>query len=130
MRKIKADINQKDRIVIVNVTGGHRFYYQPTGSKELIYLFGTEDFSGSVYTYFRDKGRNIDGSGYSLTIREIYNFRNYHNTKLANVINRIPAMVDYVVREYLETEAEYTDKRHRSKKAICRYDHENLDFAA
>ena len=26
MKKIKADVSQKDRIILVSVEGGHRFY--------------------------------------------------------------------------------------------------------
>ena len=36
MKKIKADVNQKDRVILVSVEGGHRLYYQPAGSAERV----------------------------------------------------------------------------------------------
>lgn len=98
MRKIKACVDQKDRIVCVTVPGSHEFYYQPTGSGERTLLF-TTPFSGSVFTYFRDKGRNMGGRrGFSLTIREIYKFDRYYNVKLTAVVGNIPAAVDRALR--------------------------------
>ncbi len=102
MKKIKASFDQKDRIVCVTNQGCHEFYYQPVGSKERILLFMTDEFSGSVFAYFRDKGRNMNGKGFSLTIRELYEFKRFHNIKLTNIINRTPVMIDYVLRERLE----------------------------
>ena len=104
MKKIKASFNQKDRVVCVTGQGFHKFYYQPVGSKERIQLFTTDDFSGSVFDYFRDKGRNMNDRGFSLTIKELYEFKRFHNVKLTNVINRIPMKIDYVLRERIKTE--------------------------
>lgn len=99
MKKIKASFDQKDRIVCVTNQGCHEFYYQPVGSKKRILLFMTNEFSGSVFAYFREKGRNINGRGLSLTLRELYEFKRFYNVKLTTVINRIPVMIDYVLRE-------------------------------
>ena len=99
MRKIKSSFNQKDRVICVTVPGGHEFYYQPAGSRDRILLFVTRGFSGSVFAYFRDKGRNLEGQGHSLTVRELYRFKDFRNVKLTAVIQRIPAMIDYVLRE-------------------------------
>lgn len=111
MKKIKASFEQKDRIVCVTNQGCHEFYYQPVGSKERIPLFMTDEFSGSVFAYFRDKGRNMNGRGFSLTIRELYQFKRFHNVKLTSVINRIPTMIDYVLREQV-------DQKEAEKKTI------------
>lgn len=102
MRKIMASFDQKDRVVCVTNQGCHVFYYQPVGSKERILLFMTDEFSGSVFAYFRDKGRNMNGRGFGLTIRELYAFKRFHNVKLTSVINRILTMIDYVLRERLD----------------------------
>ena len=102
MKKIKASFDQKDRVVCVTDQGYHKFFYQPVGSKERILLFVTNEFSGSVFAYFRDKGRNMNGRGFSLTIRELYEYKRFRNVKLTTVINRIPVMIDYVLRERLE----------------------------
>ena len=104
MRKIKACIDQKDRVVCVTVPGGHEFYYQPSGSKERTLLF-TSPFSGSVFAYFRDKGRNMGGRGFSLTIREIYEFDRYYNVRLTAVVGKIPAAVDRILRRRVWEEA-------------------------
>lgn len=103
MKKIKAQVNPKDRVVCVTVTGAHKFYYQPYKSKERMYLFTTEDFSGSVFAYFRDNGRCMSGCGFSLTIKELYEDRkSYRNPKIAKIFERLPVMIDYVLREHTE----------------------------
>ena len=104
MKKINNSlVNQKDRIVCVTVTGAHKFYYQPSKSKERLYLFTTEDFSGSVFAYFRDNGRCMGGRGFSLTINELYEDRNmYRNPKIGKIFDRLPVMIDYVLRENAE----------------------------
>lgn len=99
MKKINANINQKDRVICVTVNGGHEFYYQPARSNERILLFTRDEFSGSVFSFFRDNGRNLSGRGYSLTIKELYEFRKFKNPKLTRVIERIPVMIEYVLRE-------------------------------
>ena len=104
MKKINNSlVNQKDRIVCVTVTGAHKFYYQPSKSKERLYLFTTEDFSGSVFAYFRDNGRCMGGRGFSLTINELYEDRKmYRNPKIGKIFDRLPVMIDYVLRENAE----------------------------
>lgn len=104
MKKINnSSVNQKDRIVCVTVTGAHKFYYQPSKSKERLYLFATENFSGSVFAYFRDNGRCMGGRGFSLTIKELYEDRKmYRNPKIGKIFDRLPGMIDYVLRENAE----------------------------
>ena len=99
MRKINAKFDQKDRVICVTVDGGHEFYYQPVRSNERILLFTMDKFSGSVFAYFRDRGRNLSGSGFSLTVEQLYSFKNFKNPKLTHVIERFPGMIEYVLRE-------------------------------
>ena len=101
MKRIKnSSVNPKDRIVCVTVKGAHKFYYQPCKSKERLYLFTTEDFSGSIFAYFRDNGRCMGGRGFSLTIKELYEDRKmYRNPKIGKIFDRLPGMIDYVLRE-------------------------------
>ena len=99
MRKINAKYNNSDRVVCVSIPGKHKFFYQPAGTRERIWLFDTKDFSGSIFDYFHDKGRNMNDRGFSLTIRELYEFKKYHDRSLAAVIKRIPSQVEYVIRE-------------------------------
>lgn len=91
--------DNKDRIICVSETGKHKFYYQPVGTKERLWLFDTKSFSGSVFAFFRKRGRNIDDIGFSMTLRELYAAGNGHNAKINKVLDRIPAQVDYVLRE-------------------------------
>lgn len=99
MRKIKsASISQKDRVICVTVQDSHKFYYQPASSKERIFLFATNCFSGSVFAYFRDRGRALRDREFSLTIKELYEFNHFHNKKLVKIHDRILLMIDYVVR--------------------------------
>ncbi len=101
MKKIKnSSVNKKDRIVCVTVTGVHEFYYKPYKTNERIYLFATKDFSGSIFVYFRDNGRCMGGRGFSLTIKELYEDRKmYRNPKIWKIFDRLPGMIDYVLRE-------------------------------
>ena len=101
MKKINnTTVNQKDRIVCHTVTGAHKFYYQPSKSKDRLYLFTTENFSGSIFAYFRDNGRCMGGRGFSLTIKELYEDRKmYRNPKIGKIFDRLPGMIDYVLRE-------------------------------
>lgn len=104
MKKINnSSVNQKDRIVCLTVTGAHKFYYQPFKTKERFYLFSTEVFSGSIFAYFRDNGRCMGGRGFSLTIKEIYEDRKmYRNPKIGKIFDRLPGMIDYILRENTE----------------------------
>ena len=130
MKKIKASFNQKDRIVCVTEQECHKIYYQPVGSREQILLFKTDEFSGSVFAYFRDKGRNLNGRGFSLTIRELYEFKHFHNVKLTTVINRIPTMIDYVLRERLDRMETENETITTSEEATRGNRYEDRELAA
>ena len=119
MKRIKsASVDKKDRVVCVTVTGAHIFYYQPCGSDKRFYLFTTEDFSGSVFVYFRDHGRCADGRGFSLTIQELYEDRRmYRNPKIGKLFDRLPGLIDCVLRENTERK-EPDNRKHRAKKAV------------
>ncbi len=124
MKKIKASFDQKDRIVCVTNQGCHEFYYQPVGSKKRILLFTTDEFSGSVFAYFRNKGRNMSDIGFSLTIKELYQFKEYHNRKLAAVMKRIPGQVEYVIREHSEGERSNNMQAISRVSDYCHSDHD------
>lgn len=121
MRKIKTCVNQKDRVVCVSVPGSHEFYYQPSGSKERTLLF-TTDFSGSVFAYFRDAGRSKGERDFSLTIKELYEFKRYYNIKLTTVIERIPSAIDCVLRNRIR-EREEAKSIPTSLRKMSGYDH-------
>ncbi len=98
MKRINALHNDGDRIICKTSLGKHEFFYQPVGTREKLWLFST-DFSGSVFIYFRDFGRRMDESGFSLTLKELYKFKDYRNYKLANLMDRIPKQVEYAIKE-------------------------------
>ena len=125
MKKINANFSQKDRVICVTEQDTHKFYYKPANSKERTLLFAT-DFSRSVLDYFRNKGRATDGNGYEITLRELYAFKDFRNYKLSKLMERIPGMIEYVIREYLTPEEKSTAKLicHK-KKAILK----NVDYA-
>lgn len=99
MKKINKKHDNKDRIICVSDTGKHKFYFQPVGTKERLWLFDTKNFSGSVFAFFRKNGRNLDGIGFSMTVKELYEVGNGHNVKIAKILDRIPTQVEYVLRE-------------------------------
>lgn len=131
MKKIKnSSVNNKDRIVCVTVTGAHKFYYQPYKSNERLYLFTTEDFSGSVFAYFRDCGRCMDGRGFSLTVKELYEDRKmYRNHKIGKIFDRLPGMVDYVLRENNE-QKEQVKQNQKAMKKNDKFNYEDRELAA
>lgn len=99
MKKIKAKHGNKDRIICVSETGKHKFYFQPAGTKERLWLFDTKNFSGSVFAFYRKYGRNLDDIGFSMTVKELYEIGNGHNVKINKILDRIPTQVEYVLRE-------------------------------
>ena len=130
MKKINSSsANQKDRIVCVTVSGAHNFYYQPYKSKERFYLFAIEDFSSSVFAYFRDNGRCMGGRGFSLTIKELYEDRKmYRNPKIAKIFDRLPGMIDYVLRENAEQKEQV--KYNKNVKNAGKVIYEDRELAA
>lgn len=104
MKKIKAMFDKNDRIICISVPGKHQFFYQSARTNERIWLFDTKDYSGSIFDYFRTKGRNMSDRGFSLTIKELYEFKEYHNHKLAMLMERISGQVEYVIRERSKSE--------------------------
>lgn len=113
MKKIKHSINQKDRIVCVALPNEIRFYYQFFDTGERIALNVSKDdrkkpFSGSIFNYFRNKGRSFDGhSGFSLTLKELYSTKrcNYRNPKLAKLFDRLPNAIDMALSKRNEKQS-------------------------
>lgn len=125
MKKINnSSVNQKDRIVCVALPGELEFYYQTFGNGERIALFKGENdkaipFSGSVFNYFREKGRCFDGhSGFSLTIKELYavDKSRYRNPKLAKLFERLPRAINMALRENSK-QKEQVKRNNRAKNA-------------
>lgn len=86
------------------ITGAHRLYYLPVGSKpkDAYFLFETA-YSPSVNAFFAKAGRLCYDTGcqvaHTMTISELHNVKNFHhNFKLSHLMHRIPAHVSYVNR--------------------------------
>lgn len=92
MKRISMNHDNKDRIICVSDIGKHKFYYQPVGTKERLWLFDTKSFSGSVFAFFRKHG-------FSMTIKELYEAGNGRNKKISKIMDRIPGQIEYVLRE-------------------------------
>lgn len=130
MKKING-VNNKDRIICVSeatpmkmkvetsnkykdhsysktvLSGRHTFYYQPTSGTGPEYLFSTKQFSPSVKELFAKKGvlisDNDNNQSYSISVGELYKLRHYHHNYILNkIINRIPMMIDNVIRYELK----------------------------
>ena len=106
IKRIRAPHSEKDRIVCVATSGKLDFYYQPEHTNDRFWLL-QQPFSGSIWHYFQNKGCNMFGHGFSLTISELYMFRNFKNPKLSRLFSRLPSSIDYVIKnegeDYLET---------------------------
>lgn len=101
MKRIKSLVrSNKDRIICVAGEDRMDYYYQPEGGKKRYWLNGSS-FRGSVFSYFRQKGRNMEGIGFSLTLGQLYRFKEYQNPVLTKLLERLPGMVDYVIAEYV-----------------------------
>lgn len=129
MKKINAKFSQKDRVICVTEQDTHKFYYMPSSSKERPLLFAT-DFSRSVLDYFRNKGRATDGNGYEITLRELYTFKDFRNYKLSKLMERIPGMIEYVIREYLAPEENCNSKPIVPQKKMIRKNVNDTELAA
>ena len=108
MKKINAKHDNKDRVICVTVTGKHRFYYQQAGTRERIWLFDTKAFYGSVFGFFRKNGRNLEGTGFSMTIKELYEKGRKYEGKIGKQMERIPSRSDY---DYAAGEERVAQKR-------------------
>ena len=129
MKKINANFSQKDRVICVTEQDTHKFYYKPASSKERTLLFAT-DFSRSVLDYFRNKGRSTHNNGYEITLRELYAFKDFRNHKLSKLMERIPGMIEYVIREYHTLEEKSTAKVICHKKKVIRKNVDDTEIAA
>lgn len=91
MKKMNAAVNQNDRVVI-NIINRESIQYvlveAKTGKETL--LGEPTDFSLSVKKYFGVKGRMI---------KELYDFKSWHNPKLQNEMKRILRSLDELHRE-------------------------------
>ncbi len=107
MKKIKSNHNPKDRIVCVTDSCGYKLYYQPFGSNDYIWLLNINGYSPSISEYFRANGtRNANGD-FSLTINQLYELKKYRrNFKITKMLERLPAQVEYAIRESLVVKAE------------------------
>ncbi len=137
MKKINnLSVNQKDRIVCIALPGELEFHYQALGTGKRIVLFKGENdkaipFSGSVFNYFREKGRCFDGhSGFSLTIKELYavDKSSYRNPKLAKLFERLPGAINIALRENAEQKEQ--DKHNNKGKNADKVIYEDREFAA
>lgn len=117
MKKIHA-CNQKDRIVCEAIPGALVFYYQPARTSNRTELFRTNEFSPSVFEYFRKEGRNMSDRGFSITIKQFYEFRAYHNPKLSNIMDRLPGHIEYTIREQAKPQ---TQKKVANLKLMAPY---------
>ena len=99
MRKIRANIDPKDRVVLVSTKNRQVFYYQPRGTKARYLLFQMNHSYYPAFSYFRDRGRRLEDRGFSITIKELYEFRRYQDGKLTHTLERIPLMIEYVIQE-------------------------------
>lgn len=97
MRKIKANISQKDRIVCESIPNKLRISYKAAGTNEGLYLFET-DYSPSLYQHFHDNGRKDGANALSMTISQAYRHPKY-NKKLTKFFEKLPKMIDYVLME-------------------------------
>ena len=119
MKKINIKHDNKDRVICTSEDGKHKFYFRPAGTKERLWLFDTKNFSGSVFAFFRKYGRNLDDVGFSMTVKELYEVGNGRNVKIYKILDRIPAQVEYVLRE--RTEFVQTSPCSITKTDYCNY---------
>ena len=128
MKKIKTQVNPKDRIICVTFAGSHKFYFQSYKSKEQLCLFDKRR-SPSIYSFFKDYGVCLNGLGYSITLKQFYEHRNmYRNHKLKELFDRLPGMIDYVLRE--NTEQNEQGKGNNRVKNARKINFEDHEFAA
>lgn len=127
MKKINTTYHtNKDRVICVTSDTGHDFYYQPAKTKARYWLNHITP-SPSIQAYFQKRGRDMNGLGVSLTLHEIYNFKDYHNYKLSCLMNRFPGQIEYVIKEYILNEPIIED-RSADMHVVSRDYSESCDF--
>lgn len=72
----------------------------------------------------------MNDRGFSLTIKELYEFKEYHNHKLAGVIKRIPGQIEYVIRECSDNERDHNKLIVKHLPEYCYFDHDDVERAA
>ena len=97
MKKIKIPHENKARVICVNGPGKLDFWYQPAGCTKRYWLI-EHPFSGSIFAYFRDYGRKMNGPGFSLTLGELYRFHRHESVRLNRLMERLPGQVEYAMR--------------------------------
>ena len=105
MKKMNKIVKNNDRITITKEPGYIHFYYQAAGQASKEYLYSME-FSGSVFAYFRNNG---------ITIREMYEFNDWHNPKLAKVMDRLPKIINSLFTEK-DSIYTYTQKKEEMER--------------
>lgn len=91
MKKIRAEVNESNRIVI-NIIDSQTIQYilvESRTGKETV-LGEAIDFSLSVKKYFGTQGK---------TIKELYAFKSWHNQKLQTEVKRIWRAIDTQFRK-------------------------------
>ena len=97
MRKIKGNIKKSSRVTIVRNADNINFYYQDNWGRERDYLYSMK-YSPSVMNYFGKNGKTID---------ELYQFKKWNNHKLSKLIERLPKVIEYVIKEREDMEYGY-----------------------
>ena len=99
MKKIACKVDPSDKILCCVQGNKHQFYYQARDDKEKIYLFSTK-YSKSVSQFF-------GGFGDKLTVRQLYSYKSFFNVRLTKTMERIPAMIDYVIKYQIALDDTY-----------------------
>jgi len=111
MKKIKnKHRTNKDRVLCAFENGKAVFSYQQIGRPTKHFLFDT-NASPSLKDYFNRKGHRMGDQEFSLTIGQLYAFREYYNARLKSVLDRIVKMVEYVLAEEYYVPAKETTNR-------------------
>ncbi len=99
MKRITYKVDPSDKIICCIKNNMHEFYYQARDGKEKIYLFSTK-YSKSVSQFF-------GGFGDKLTVRQLYSYRSFFNVRLTKTLERIPTMIDYVIKYQIALDDTY-----------------------
>lgn len=128
MKKINVNHDDKDCIILVTEEGKYKFYYQPVGTNERLWLFDAKSEYKTVFDFFQKKGRQLKQNGFIITVREIYKSGKTSNFVINKILERMPGQIEYVLRErYLyEKECKMIPEPMNARKKWGHFDCQSL----
>lgn len=129
MQKTK-NVSGKDRVVCKSGFKGYKICYKPERAKEEMWLFDIYGHSISIYNYFAQNGVRTAEGEFSLTINQLYALKKYRrNYKINKILERLPAQIEYAIRENLAAKQEVRSHTEVSEVMHYQFSYDDFEYA-